>query len=270
MITKIIDENSISVKPEDSDDLLNLRRIIKEDDKVIGDTTRVLKQDKDYSRPDKGERIKVRIALTVEKISLDDVLDRLRIGGTISESSNESVPHGSHHSFILKINDGITISKKKWLVIEKNLLVSSNNQVSFVLVAIDTPASVESFRRFIFSSTCKSYAPRSYLEDFEVFPERDDNLGSIYVEAVDKVTLKKIRDITFVNARDILGIIYNSKSGNTSLKWRQIRRNNGKVSGEASANSLTNLAESGVLTLDWVENYLKKKSEEAKTNEVTS
>ena len=138
MITKIIDENSISVKPEDSDDLLNLRRIIKEDDKVIGDTTRVLKQDKDYSRPDKGERIKVRISLLVEKISLDDVLDRLRIGGTISESSNESVPHGSHHSFILKINDGITISKKKWLPIEKSLLESNNNQIGFVLIAIDT------------------------------------------------------------------------------------------------------------------------------------
>ena len=138
MITKIIDENSISVIPEDSDDLLNLRRIIKENDKVIGDTTRVLKQDRDYARPDKGERIKVRIALTVEKISLDDVLDKLRVSGTISESSNESVPHGSHHSFILKINDGITISKKKWLPFEKKLLESNNNQVGFVLVAIDT------------------------------------------------------------------------------------------------------------------------------------
>jgi len=138
MITKIIDENSISVIPEDSDDLLNLRRIIKENNKVIGDTTRVLKQDRDYARPDKGERIKVRIALTVEKISLDDVLDKLRVSGTISESSNESVPHGSHHSFILKINDGITISKKKWLPFEKKLLESSNNQVGFVLVAIDT------------------------------------------------------------------------------------------------------------------------------------
>jgi len=137
------------------------------------------------------------------------------------------------------------------------------------MVTIDTPASVESFRRFIFSSTCQSYAPRSYLEDYEVFPEREDNLGSVYVEAADKVTLKKIRDITFVNARDILGIIYNSKSGNTSLKWRQIKRNNGKVSGEASANSLTNLSESGVLTLDWVENYLKKKSEEVKADKVT-
>ena len=137
------------------------------------------------------------------------------------------------------------------------------------MVTISTPATLESFRRFIISSTCKSYAPRSYLEDSEVFPEREDNLGAIYVEAADKVTLKKIRDITFMNARDVLGIIYNSKSGNTSLKWRQIRRMEGKVTGEASPNSLTNLAESGVLTLDWVENYLKKKSEEEKTTETT-
>jgi len=138
------------------------------------------------------------------------------------------------------------------------------------MVIIDTPASVESFRRFIISSTCRSFAPRSYLEDSEVFAEREENLGAIYVEAADKVTLKKIRDMTFVNARDILGVIYNSKSGNTSLKWRQLKRNNGKVIGEASANSLTNLAESGVLTLDWVESYLKKKSEEVKTNEETN
>ena len=138
------------------------------------------------------------------------------------------------------------------------------------MVTISTPATLESFRRFIISSTCKSYAPRSYLEDAEVFAEREDNLGAIYVEAADKVTLKKIRDITFMNARDVLGIIYNSKSGNTSLKWRQIRRMEGKVTGEASPNSLTNLAESGVLTLDWVENYLKKKSQEEKTTETTN
>jgi len=138
------------------------------------------------------------------------------------------------------------------------------------MVTISTPATLESFRRFIISSTCKSYAPRSYLGDSEVFAEREDNLGAIYVEAADKVTLKKIRDITFMNARDVLGIIYNSKSGNTSLKWRQTRRMEGKVTGEASPNSLTNLAESGVLTLDWVENYLKKKSQEEKTTDTTN
>jgi len=107
------------------------------------------------------------------------------------------------------------------------------------MVAIDAPASLESFRRFIIASTCSSYMPRSYIEDAEVFPEREESLGSIYVEAADKVTLKKIRDITFVNARDVLGIIYNSKSGNTTLKWRQLRRRGGKVTGEASSNSLS-------------------------------
>ena len=122
MISKVIDDNSVSVIPEDSDDLLTLRRIIKKDDRVVGDTTRVIKLDKEFSRPDKGERIRIRISLDVEKPSLDNVLDRLRIGGIIAESTNESVPHGSHHSFILRFNDGITISKKKWSQSEKKLL----------------------------------------------------------------------------------------------------------------------------------------------------
>ena len=64
--------------------------------------------------------------------------------------------------------------------------------------------------------------------------------------------------MTFVNAREILGIIYSSKSGNTKLKWRQIRRKTGKVSGQASVNALVNLVESNVLTQQWVNNYLKE------------
>ena len=131
------------------------------------------------------------------------------------------------------------------------------------MVEIDAPSSLESFRRFIIASTCSSFAPRSYLEDPEVFAEREESLGSIYVEAADKVTLKKIREITFVNAKDVLGVIYSSKSGNTSLKWRQTRKNTGKVTGEASSNSLVNLAEGGVITLEWVEKYVIQKQEES-------
>jgi hypothetical protein len=125
------------------------------------------------------------------------------------------------------------------------------------LVHIETTASLESFRKFIIISTCKSFIPESYLRDYEVFPEREEGPGAIYIEAADKVTLKKIREMTFVNAREILGIIYSSKSGNTQLKWRQTRRKSGKVQGDASANALVNLVESGVLTQEWVNNYLK-------------
>jgi hypothetical protein len=125
-----------------------------------------------------------------------------------------------------------------------------------ILVNIDTTASLESFRKFIIVSTCKSFIPESYFRDYEVFPEREEGPGAIYIEAVDKVTLKRIREMTFVNAKDILGIIYSSKSGNTRLKWRQIRKKSGKVNGTASPNALVNLVESGVLTQEWVNNYL--------------
>lgn len=107
-------------------------------------------------------------------------------------------------------------------------------------------------------STCQSFMPESYLSDPEVFPEREQLPGAIYLEAADKVTLKKVGEITFVNAKDVLGIIYASKSSNTKLKWRQIRRRMGKVTGDASTNALVNLVESGVLTREWVDDYLRR------------
>lgn len=124
------------------------------------------------------------------------------------------------------------------------------------LVQIETTCSLESFRKFIIISTCRSFIPESYMRDFEVFPEREEGPGAIYIEAADKVTLKKIREMTFVNAKEILGIIYSSKSGNTQLKWRQTRRRSGKVHGNASPNALVNLVEAGVLTQEWVDQYI--------------
>jgi hypothetical protein len=136
------------------------------------------------------------------------------------------------------------------------------------LVRIEATCSLEGFRKYIIFSTCKSFIPESYLQDFEVFPEREEGPGAIYIEAADKVTLKKMREITFVNAKEILGIIYSSKSGNTQLRWRQTRRKTGKVSGNASPNALVNLVESGVITQEWTEEYLK--SSQVKKDETTS
>jgi len=120
-------------------------------------------------------------------------------------------------------------------------------------VEIDLTCNLEGFRRFLISSTCRSFIPESYLRDPEVFPEKQGDQGSIYVEAVDKVDLKKIRDITFINARDVLGIIYTSKSGNTKLKWRELRGRVGRMSGTASANSLVNLSMARIISPDDVE-----------------
>ena len=104
------------------------------------------------------------------------------------------------------------------------------------------------------------------MHEFEIFPEREEGPGAIYIEAADKVTLKKIREMTFVNAKEVLGIIYSSKTGNTQLKWRQTRRKNGKVTGEASPNALVNLVESGVITQEWVNSYLESSKQQGQND----
>lgn len=130
------------------------------------------------------------------------------------------------------------------------------------MVELDLTCNLEGFRRFLIGSTCRSFIPESYMRDPEVFPEKAGDTGSIYVEAVDKVDLKKIRDITFVNARDVLGIIYTSKTGNTKLKWRELRGRVGRLSGEASANSLVNLSMARIISPEDVEAIMAKEREE--------
>ena len=126
------------------------------------------------------------------------------------------------------------------------------------MVAIDVTCHLEAFRRFLVNSTCRSFIPESYLRDPEVFPEKEAEPGSIYIEAADKVTLKKIRDITFVNANEVLGIIYTSKSGHSKIKWRQLRGPMGRVTGDASTNSLVNLSMARVLTPEYVEQLVNQ------------
>ena len=126
------------VIPEDADDLFTLRRIIENGDHIFADTTRVIKKVKEYARPDKGERIKVRVSLRVEGIGLDNMVDRLRITGIITNTDNELVPRGMHHSLTVQVGDTITIDKnRKWNDVEINILRRSGNSTNFILVAID-------------------------------------------------------------------------------------------------------------------------------------
>lgn len=127
------------VIPKDADDLFTLRRTIENGDYVVGDTTRVIKRLKQYGRPDRGERVKVSVSLRVENTALYDAVDRLRITGIITNTDNELVSRGSHHSMTVRIDDTIMIEKeRKWHDTELNILTRSGNAEDFILVAIDT------------------------------------------------------------------------------------------------------------------------------------
>ena len=127
------------VIPEDADDLLTLRRLIEQGDSIIADTTRVIKQESEYGRPDKGERVKVRLTIRVDRIELDSSVDRLRVAGTITSTSNELVSKGVNHAISVQLGDSFTIDKgRRWQDIEMRLLRRSGDSGSFILVAIDT------------------------------------------------------------------------------------------------------------------------------------
>jgi len=96
-------------------------------------------------------------------------------------------------------------------------------------------------------STCQSYMPRELDEDETVYPERSSDKGTMYVEAEDKETIQQIREIRFTRVSNVLGVIYNSKSGRTQLKWRHLKGRMGRLSGEASTNTLVNLFASRAL-----------------------
>ena len=183
MITKTLDENTISLMPEDSDDLLTIRRILKNDDKIVGETTRVIKQEKEYSRPDKGERVRVTLAIKVEKISLDNVLDRIRVGGTILESNNESVPHGTHHSFTIKIDEGFNLVKKKWSNVEKKLAKSKGKKAKFILIAIDTGdcgiGRLKGTHLHLLPNLYSGSSGKRYKSNFKIEKFFDDIIGAI-------------------------------------------------------------------------------------------
>jgi protein pelota len=80
----------------------------------------------------------VRVSVRVGNISLDDMVDRLRITGIITNTDNELVPRGIHHSLTVQVGDTITIDKnRKWNDVETNILKRSGNSTNFILVAID-------------------------------------------------------------------------------------------------------------------------------------
>ena len=116
------------------------------------------------------------------------------------------------------------------------------------MVTIDSVCDLDRFRRFMIMSTCQSYIPFEFDEDETIYPERSSDKGTMYVEAEDKETVGQMREIRFTRVSNVLGIIYNSQSGRTQLKWRHLKGRLGHLNGEASTNTLVNLFTSRALS----------------------
>lgn len=102
------------VIPENLDDLWHLYNVILEKDTVYAKTTRLVKLDENYARPQKGKRVSLLLGVKVMKVFWDKSLNRLRVHGIICEAPEDLNVTGSHHTINVAINTPTTVVKSKW------------------------------------------------------------------------------------------------------------------------------------------------------------
>jgi protein pelota len=143
MVLKILGMNLkkgfVKVITENFDDLWHLYNVIYKNDEVYAYSTREIKPDEGgYARPKRGERVSVFLGITVDHVTWDKLLGRLRIHGTICEAP-ENVPTGAHHTLNIALNTPATIVKKKWAKhqIERLERASKASEKPIIIVAID-------------------------------------------------------------------------------------------------------------------------------------
>lgn len=127
-----------SLTIESAEDLWTLRRLISKGDVLVTRSSRVVKKEDEYARPDKGERVKVTLSLSVEEVHLDSSIERIRVKGIIVEASDESVTKAGSHSVTLSPGHSLTLRKRTWSPLDTRLVRPPRGASGrFVLVATD-------------------------------------------------------------------------------------------------------------------------------------
>ena len=107
-------------------------------DVLVTRSSRVVKKEDEFSRPDKGERVKVTLSLSVEEVHLDSSIERIRVRGTILEASDEIITKAGSHSVTLSPGHSLTLRKKTWTPLDIRLVrPPSALSKRFVIVAAD-------------------------------------------------------------------------------------------------------------------------------------
>jgi len=105
----------VKVVPQSLDDLWHLYNIIYQGDQVYAKTTREIKIQQEYARPQQGRRVSVFLGLQVERVFWDRSLNRLRVHGVISDVPEDIGGKGSHHTLNVVVGQPLTIIKSRWL-----------------------------------------------------------------------------------------------------------------------------------------------------------
>lgn len=127
-----------SLTVESAEDLWTVRRLIAKGDVLVTRSSRVVKREDEFARPDKGERVKITLSLSVEEVHLDSSIERLRVKGTIIEASEESVTKTGSHSVTLSPGHSFTLRKRSWSPADTRLVrPQQGSSGRFIMIAAD-------------------------------------------------------------------------------------------------------------------------------------
>jgi protein pelota len=141
--------NEIKLLPESIDDLWHLENLLDEDDLVYAMTMRRKEDKGDKLRPERTEKVRMRLGIRVKKVEFHESDDRLRLLGII-ESGPQDV--GQHHTLMAGIGDDMTIVKPEWKQAHLDRVkraVEASDRPSVVFVALeDTEAVIAMAREY--------------------------------------------------------------------------------------------------------------------------
>lgn len=139
--------NEIKLRPDTIDDLWHLSNLLDESDLVYASTYRRKEDKADKLRPERTEKVRMKLGIRVRKVEFHESEDRLRMLGEI-ESGPQDV--GQHHTLMIGIGDDITIVKTEWkqAYLERiKRAIEASDKPSVVFIAIEDTEAVIAFAR---------------------------------------------------------------------------------------------------------------------------
>ncbi|MEM3378569.1 MAG: mRNA surveillance protein pelota [Candidatus Bathyarchaeia archaeon] len=254
IIEKNLQQGFVKVVPTSEDDLWHLYNVIYKGDEVYAYSSRAIKTEQDYSRPKSGERISAFMGVTVESVSWDKFMGKLRVHGVICHAP-DIIPRGAHHTISIALNQPLTIVKKEW---PKHLLdrltLASRAEKPLLIVAIDDEgyaiaetrqygvdikveervklpgkleaenrvAAAKAYFRRVLNSLAQLWTPtHSPIVILGVGFVKNDFARFLAEEAADMA--KSVADVKSVNSGGAAGIYEALRSGVLSKAARQLR-----------------------------------------------
>ena len=139
----------IKLLPETLDDLWHLHNLIDVRDLVFASTYRRGEEKTDKLRPDRVEKVRMRLGIRVDKVEFHESDDVLRVLGIIEQGPQDM---GQHHTLMLSVGDAVSIVKPGWKPqhfdrIKRAVAASERPSIFFVAIE-DTDAVIATAREY--------------------------------------------------------------------------------------------------------------------------